>query len=276
MLGAKSYTNGVPRPYINVSGVDAQAVIVVDRNGIGVKHIDYFPGSEDTDLITYEYYGVNTETPTATNDLKVLSDYISGTDRQIILRVGDTPIAGFVYSVYSGSIIASYLVQSGDTANDVRDAIIAEIDATSWGTTVVCTPIGSDRIQIDITGTSVDLFTKIGSQIFKKGYYVIISTISYIIEEKTDPFTWPTLSTPPTSLAFGLLVPLTGSVEAYLTDALSTYTYNDSMTGAVTITAIATSSNVPFNQCVIDETAQKIWFTEDLSYGEIIKVFYKT
>lgn len=276
MLGASTYTNGVPRPYINVSGIDAQDVIIVDRNGIGVKHITYFPGSEDVDLLTYEYYGVKTETPTATNDLKVLSDYISGTDRQIILRVGDTPIAGFVYSVYSGSIIASYLVQSGDTANDVRDAIITEIDATSWGTTVVCTAIGSDRIQIDITGTSVDLFTKIGSQIFKKGYYVVISTISYIIEEKTDPFTWPTLSTPPTSLAFGLLVPLTGSVEAYLTDALSTYTYSDSVTGTVTITAIATSTNVPFNQCVIDEVNQKIWFTEDLSYGEIIKVFYKT
>jgi hypothetical protein len=276
MLGTSIYTNGVPRPYINVSGIDAADVIVVDRNGIGVKHVNYFSGSDTTNLITYEYYGVKTETPTATNDLKVLSSYVSGSDRQIIMRVGSTPIAGFVYSVYHDSIIAHYVVQTGDTAEDVRDAVINEIDATSWGTTVVCTPIGTDRIQIDITGTTVDLFTKIGSQIFKKGYYVILSTVSYIIEEKTDLFAFPTLSTAPTSLAYSLLVPLSTSVETYLTDALSTYTYTESVTGTVNVTAVPSAENVPFNECVIDEAAQKVWFTEDLSFGEIIKLLYKT
>ena len=275
MIGASTYTNGVTRPYINVSGIDAQDVIVVDRNGIGVKHITYFPGSEETDLITYEYYGVQAATPTSTNDLKVLSSFVSGGDRQIILRVGDIPIAGYVYEVYNGSTIASYLVQTGDTTEDVRDGVIAEIDATSWGTTVVCTPIGTNRIQIDITGT-LDLFTSIGTQIFKKGYYVIISTVSYIVEQKTDPLTWPTLSTPPTSLAYTLLTALTTSVETYLTDPLSTYTYNETVTGTVEITAVPSSSNVPFNQCVIDELQQKVWFHDDLSYGEIIKLIYKT
>jgi hypothetical protein len=275
MIGASTYVNGVTRPYINVSGIDAQDVIVVDRNGIGVKHIDYFPGSEETDLITYEYYGVQAATPTTGNELRVLSSFVSGGDRQIILRVGDTPIPGYVYEVYNGSIIASYLVQTGDTVTDVRDGVIDAIDATDFGTTIVCTPIGSDRIQIDITGT-LDLFTSIGTQIFKKGYYVIISTVSYIIEEKTDPLTWPTLSTPPTSLAYTLLAPLTTTVEAYLTDPLSNYTYTETVTGTVDITAVPSSSNVPFNQCVIDELQQKVWFHDDLSFGEIIKLIYKT
>ena len=276
MIGASTYVNGVPRPYINVSGIDAQDVIVVDRNGIGVKHLTYFPGSETLDLITYEYYGVTAATPTIGNDLKVLSNFISGTDRQIILRVGDTPIAGYVYEVYYDSIIASYLVQSGDTVTDVRDAIIAAIDNESWGTTVVCTAIGSDRIQIDITGTLVNLLTRIGTQIYKKGYYVIISTVSYIIEEKTDPNTWPTLSSPPVSLAYTLLIPLTTSVEAYLTDPLSNYIYAETVTGSVEVTAVPSASNVPFNQCVIDELQQKVWFPDDLSFGEIIKLIYKT
>lgn len=275
MIGQSTYINGVPRPYINVSGIDAQDVIVVDRNGIGVKHITYFPGSEETDLITYEYYGVKSETPTINNDLKILSSFVSGGDRQIIMRVGDTPIPGYVYEVYNGSTIASYLVQTGDTTTDVRDAVIDAIDMTDFGTTIVCTPIGSNRIQIDIIGT-LDLFTSIGRQIFKKGYYVIISTVSYIIEEKTDPLTWPTLTSPPVSLAYTLLIPLTTSVETYLTDPLSNYTYTETVTGTVEVTAVPSAANVPFNQCVIDELQQKVWFTEDLSFGEIIKLIYKT
>lgn len=275
MLSTKTYTVGVSRPYVNVSGVDSDKVIVVDRNGIGVKHITYFPGSEVVDLITYQYYGVKTETPTLTNDLKVLSNFVSGTDRQIILRVGDTPIAGYVFSVFYDSIIASYLVQSGDTAEDVRDAIIAAIDNESWGTTVVCTPIGTNRIQIDITGTTVNLQTKIGSQIYKKGYYVKINGISYIIEEKTDPNGYPTLSIAPTSLAFSLLIPIATSVEVHVTDALSAYTYSESSSSTVEITAIPSKTNVPFNQCVIDEALQQVWFPDDLSYGETIKIFEK-
>jgi hypothetical protein len=275
MIGQSTYINGVPRPYINVSGIDAQDVIVVDRNGIGVKHTTFFPGSENTDLITYEYYGVKAETPTTNNDLKILSSFVSGGDRQIIMRVGDTPIPGYVYEVYNGSTIASYLVQTGDTTTDVRDGVIDAIDMTDFATTIVCTPIGANRIQIDIAGT-LDLFTSIGRQIFKKGYYVIISTVSYIIEEKTDPLTWPTLTSPPVSLAYTLLIPLTTSVETYLTDPLSNYTYTEIMTGTVEVTAVPSAANVPFNQCVIDELQQKVWFTEDLSFGEIIKLIYKT
>lgn len=275
MISAKSYHNGAVRPYVNTYNVSSDKVIVVDRNGIGVQHITYFPGSEEHDLITYEYYGVKTETPTATNDLKVLSNIVSGTDRQILLKVGDAPLPGFTYSVFYDSIIASHLIQSGDTTEDVRDAIILAIDGESWGTTVVCTPIGTNRIQIDITGTTVNLETKIGSQIFKKGYYVNIGGTSYIIEEKTDPNAYPTLSTPPTSLAFKLLKAISTSVEVYLTDALSTYTYTETVTGTVDITAVPSKSNVPFNQCVVDSDLQQVWFNDDLSIGEIIKIFEK-
>ena len=275
MFSAKVYTVPISRPYLEVSNLISDNVIVVDRNGIGVQHITYFPGSDTVDVKTYEWYGVKTETATFTNSLTILSNTIIGSDREIIIRVGASPIAGYVFSIYYDSIIASYLVQPGDTVQDVRDALIDAIDNESWTTTVVATPIGLNRIQIDITGTTVDMLTKIGSQRYKKGYYVTIAGINYIIEEKVDANTWPTLSTLGSSYAYSLLFPLPGSVESYLNEPNTTYSYSESVTGSTEITAIPSASSVPYGQCVLDQFQQRIWFPDDLGYGELIKIFQK-
>jgi hypothetical protein len=275
MFSTKVYTVPISRPYLEVSNLISDNVIVVDRNGIGVQHITYFPGSETVDVKTYEWYGVKTETATFTNSLTILSNTIIGSDREIIIRVGSAPVPGYVFSIYYGSIIASYLIQSGDTTEDVRDALIAAIDNESWGTTVVATAIGLNRFQIDISGTTVDMLTKIGTQKYKKGYYVTIVGINYIIEEKVDTNTWPTLSTLGLSYAYSLLFTLPGSVESYLTEPNSTYSYNESITGSTAITGIPSASSVPYGQCVVDQYQQRIWFPDDLGYGELIKIFQK-
>lgn len=275
MLSAKTYTVPVSRPYLEVTNLRSDKVIIVDRNGIGVQHLTYFPGTETYDVKTYEWYGVKTETSTFGNSFAILSNTIIGSDRQIIAMVGETPVVGYVFSIYYYSIIASYLVQSGDTTENVRDALISAINSTYWTTTVVCSTIGSNMIQIDITGTTVDMLTKVGTQKFKKGYYITIAAINYILEEKVDANTWPTLSTIGTSYAYSLLFPLPGSVESYLNEPNTTYTYSESITDTTEVTGIPSASSVPFGQCVLDQYQQRIWFHDDLGYGELIKIFQK-
>jgi hypothetical protein len=275
MYGSKAYPVLLQQPYIDVYGMVASDVVCVDRNGIGVKHGTAFSGTETVDVKTYEWYGIKPETSTQFNSLIVLSNSIIGSDRQIILRIGSVPIIGFVYSVYYDSIIASYVVQAGDTTEDVRDGLKAAIDAESWGTTVTTTNIGLNRIQIDITGTAIDFTTQLGSQKYKKGYYVTIVGVNYIIEQKVSTSGWPTLTTLGASYAYALLIPISGTVESYLNEAGAIYTYTDSVTGSTDILGIPNAASVPFGECIVDQNQQRIWFNDNLAFGEIIKVFEK-
>lgn len=275
MIGYKSYQVGDNLPYVNVNSVVADRVLVVDRNGIGVKHSSSFSGTETVDVKTFEWYGLKQETTTSTNYLSQLSNSIIGSDRQIILRVGPIPIPGFVFAIYYGSIIAQYLVQTGDTDEDVRDGLISAINGESWGTTIVCTPIGINRIQLDITGTDVNPLIRVGSQLYRKGYYVTIAGINYILEEAQSTTGWPALSSVGASYAYALLNKIIGSVESYLFQPLTIINYSEAVTDTTDITAIPSATGVTFNECVVDELQQRIWFYENLNIGEIIKVIYR-
>ena len=275
MYGYKTYPVLLEQPYIDVFGLISNSVVVVDRNGIGVKHNTSFSGTETVDVKTYEWYGIKPETASTFNSLTILSNSIIGSDRQILLRVGSAPVEGFVYSVFYDSIIASYVVQAGDTAEDVRDGLIAAIDNESWGTTVVTTPISVNRIQVDITGTDINFTAQLGSQKYKKGYYVTIVGVNYIIEQMISTTGWPTLTPLGASYAYSLLLSISGSVESYLNEAGATYVYTESVTGSTEITAIPNAGSVTAGECIVDEQQQRIWFSENLAFGEIIKVFQR-
>lgn len=275
MIGYKSYQVGDNLPYVNVNSVVAGRVLVVDRNGIGVKHSSSFSGTETVDVKTFEWYGLKQETTASTNYLSQLSNSIIGIDRQIILRVGSIPIPGSVFAIYYGSIIAQYLVQTGDTDEDVRDGLISAINGESWGTTIVCTPIGLNRIQLDITGTDVNPLIRVGSQLYRKGYYVTIAGINYILEEAQSTTGWPTLTVVGASYAYALLNKIIGSIYSYLFQPLTIIDYTEAVTDTTDITAIPSATGVTFNECVVDELQQRIWFYENLNIGEIIKVIYR-
>lgn len=273
MYGSRSYTVVSVQPYIDVLGIVADNVVVVDRNGIGLKHTTFFTGTQNVSVKTYEWYGVIQSTVGVGNFLLTLSNSIVGSDRVILYQVGASPVAGTVYSVYYGSIIASYVAQSGDTTQDVRNGLKAAIDAESWGTTVTTTSISTNRLQVDITGTSVNFSVQVGTQKYKKGYYTTIAGINYILVEAEATNAYPTLPALGVSYAYSLLVPISGTVEAYLSQPLTVYTYSESTTGNTDITAYPQVGSVPVGQCVVDENQQRVWFDGDLNYGEIIKIF---
>lgn len=263
------------QPYVEVAGITADNVIAVDRNGIGVEHLTYFSGTQTVSVKTYLWYGVIQSTVNTNNTIITLTNSIVGSDRIIVYRIGTTPVAGTVYSVYYGNIIAKYAVQTGDTTQMVRDGLKAAIDGESWGTTVTTTSIGTNRIQVDITGTTVNFQTQIGTQKYKKGYYTTIAGINYILVEAEALNAYPTLPALGVSYAYNLLIPIAGTVEDYLYQPLSVYEYSESVTGSTDILAFPQLSGVQANKCVVDQNQQRVWFDANLNFGEIIKIFQK-
>jgi len=275
MYGARTYNIVAVQPYIDVVGLIAQDVVIIDRNGIGIKHSTAFGGTQTVNVYTYEWYGIRLGSLSSGNYLITISNTLTGGNREILYEFGPTPVAGTTYSVYYGSTIAKYRVASGNTTTNVRDGLKSAIDAATWGTTVTTTSVSTNRLRVNITGSTVNLVTQLGTEKYKKGRYTTISGINYIIIEQEAATAYPTLPSVAASYAFTALTPITGTVEAYLSEPLTAYTYSDSLTTTTSITGIPVVGSVTAGECVVDETAQRIWFDADLNFGEIIKVFQK-
>jgi hypothetical protein len=275
MYGARTYNIVAVQPYIDVVGLIAQDVVIIDRNGIGIKHSTAFGGTQTVNVYTYEWYGIRLGSLSSGNYLITISNTLTGGNREILYEFGPTPVAGTTYSVYYGSTIAKYRVASGNTTTNVRDGLKSAIDAATWGTTVTTTSVSTNRLRVNITGATVNLVTQLGTEKYKKGRYTTISGINYIIIEQEAATAYPTLPAVAASYAFTALTPITGTVEAYLSEPLTAYTYTDSLTTTTSITGIPVVGSVTAGECVVDETAQRIWFDADLNFGEIIKVFQK-
>lgn len=262
-------------PYIDTVGVVAQDVVIIDRNGIGVKHTFSFGGTQTHDVYTYEWYGVRLGSLSSGNWLITLSTVLSGGIRTILYQFGPTPTVGSTYSVYYGSTIAKYTVQAGNNTAAVRNGLKAAIDAASWGTTVTTTSISTNQLQVVIQGATVNFTTQLGTQKFKKGRYVTISGINYIIIEQESPTAYPTLPAVAASYAYTALTPIVGTVQAYLSEPLTASTYSASLTTTTQITGFPLVGSVNPGEAVVDESAQRIWFDGNLNFGEKIKVFQK-
>jgi hypothetical protein len=275
MYGSRTYTVLAEQAYIDVVGMVAQDVVIIDRNGIGVRHTAAFGGTQTADVYTYEWYGVRLGSLSSGNYLITISNILSGGNRTILYEFGPTPTAGSTYSVYYGSIIAKYTVQSGDNTTAVRNGLKAAIDAASWGTTVTTSSVSTNRLQVNITGAVVNFTTQLGTQKFKKGRYTTLSGVNYIIIEQESPTAYPTLPAVAASYAYTALVPIVGTVQNYLNEPLTASTYSASLTTTTQITGIPVVGSVTPGQAVVDESAQRIWFDSNLNIGEVIKVFQK-
>jgi hypothetical protein len=275
MYGSRTYTVTDAQPYIETVGVIAQDVVIIDRNGIGVRHTNAFGGTQVADVYTYEWYGVRLGSLSSGNWLITLSNVLSGGIRTILYEFGPNPTAGSTYSVYYGSTIAKYTVQAGNNTAAVRNGLKSAIDAASWGTTVTTTAVSTNRLQVVITGAVVNFTTQLGTQKFKKGRYVTISGINYIIIEQESPTAYPVLPSVAASYSFGSLTAIVGTVQNYLDEPLTASTYSASLTTSTNITDVPVVGSVTPGQAVVDESAQRIWFDATLNFGEVIKVFQK-
>lgn len=278
MYKAYQFTVTDVQPYLPIFGIYASDVLVVDRNGIGIKHSTNFGGSAVFTVYTYEYYQVKQITISSGNYLIPVVDEIvfsPSIERTMVFEVGPTPTVGVVYSLYFDQVVAKYKVQVGDTTEDVRDGLESAVNAASWGTTIVVTPLYTNQLQLVITGDTVYPRYQLGQEKYKKGYYVIIDGYYYILYQAESFIAYPILPSIAVSYSINSITKLIGNVEGSLYEPYSQYFYSTSVGGSTEITDIPTIGSVNPGECVIDVFNQKIWFDANLNFGEIIKLFTK-
>lgn len=282
MYKAFQYKVQQSEPYIDLAGIYADNVVIVDRNGIGIKHDTTFSGGAiGVDVYTYLYYQVKATQITASDYIiPIYEDFvIDPRSLEVVYEFGPTPTVGLVYSIYFGNLVAKYKVVTGNTTMHVRDAIKAAVDALIFpvGATVTTASVSTNRLQINLTGNFVYPTIQLGQEKYKKGYYSQYQSKYYILYEAESTTAFPTLPAVAASYALNAvtLLPLGVTPLGYLSEPNTQYTYSDSVTNTTTLTEIPAIGNVPMGECVIDYYNQRIWFDGNLNVGEIIKIFQK-
>ena len=276
MVNVKTYPVNTPGAYVNTSGITAADVLVVDRNGIGVKHSASFnTGTNTEDIIEYQWYGVRPATRPSGTYLLEMSEVLTSVDRTYIYRVGPSPAVGFVFTVYSGTKIAKYRVQSGDTTQNVRDGLQAAIDALSWGFSVTTTAVGVNSIEVVVGDTTNELTNLVGQEKYKNGYYTIIGGVTFIVFEQESTTSQPALPAVAASYNYTALKPTPSLITTYLLEPLYIINYDEGTATPANINGVPIIGNVPANECVVYDFGQKIYFHLPLVAGEIINVISK-
>ena len=276
MVTVKTYISPAAQSYIDTSGIVAADVIVVDRNGIGVTHSTIFnTGTNTQDIIAYEWYGVKPQTRPPGTFLIEISEVIGATDRTYVFRVGPSPSAGWAYTLYFGAILAVYTSQAGDTATDVRDGLVAAVNAQTWGVSVTATAQSTNELEVVVDDLTTTLTNLVGKEKWKNGYYCTITGVNYIVLEQESTTAQPALPAVAASYNFTALTVMPSDIQTYLTEPLYITSFSESVAGSANINGVPIVGNVPANECVVYEFGQKIYFELPLLAGEVINVISK-
>ena len=276
MVSVKTYIVPAAQSYVDTSGIVAADVMVVDRNGIGVKHSTTFnTGTNTEDIKAYQWYGVRPQTRPPGTFLIEISEVIGSTDRTYVFRVGPSPSAGWTYTLYFGSILAVYTSQSGDTATDVRDGLVAAVNAQTWGVSMTATAQSTNELEVVVDDLTTTLTNLVGKEKWKNGYYVTISGTNYIVLEQESTTAQPALPAVGASYDFVDLTVMPSDIQTYLTEPLYITSFSESVAGAANISGVPIVGNVPPNECVVYQFGQRIYFELPLLAGEIINVISK-
>jgi hypothetical protein len=274
---ANTYKVNDALDYVPVIGTIGNKVLVVDRNGIGVKHtVNFATGATSTATSTFSWYGVKLITLTINQWLLTISNSVMSGQRTVIYEIGSVVVVGRTYAVLYGNQIAKYTVQSGDTATSVRNGLKSAIDAVSWtGFTVTTTSVSTNRLQLVINNVNVNFTTYLGQQKWKKGRYATISGVIYILEYIDSTTSEPSLPALAASYQFANLTTAPLGLDAYLDEPLTGKVLTTGSGSTTDIISFPGPINVLANECVVSEALQRIYFSEVLAIGEVIKVFQK-
>ncbi len=276
MVSVKTYIAPAAQAYVDTTGIVAADVMVVDRNGIGVKHSTSFnTGTNSEDIKAYQWYGVRPQTRPPGTFLIEISEVIGSTDRTYVFRVGPSPSTGWTYTLYYGSILAVYTSQAGDTATDVRDGLVAAVNAQTWGVSVTATAQSTNELEVVVNDLTTTLTNLVGKEKWKNGYYTVISGTNYIVLEQESTTSQPSLPAVAASYNFTSLSVIPSTIQAYLNEPLYITSFSESVAGSANINGAPVIGNVPANECVVYEFGQRIYFELPLNAGEIINVISK-
>ena len=129
MITSRTYQVVDEVAYIPVVSIVASDVLVVDRNGIGVRHDASFTGSQSEDVLSFNWLGISLSVVTS-GDYFIRISNLGNLTQTWLLSPVNTP--GVVYIIWLGDKAAFYIVQPGDTTATVRNALVTRVNAVSW------------------------------------------------------------------------------------------------------------------------------------------------
>ena len=274
MITSRSYTVEFEQDFIPVVSIVTTDVLVVDRNGIGVRHDASFQGSPTVATIkSFQWRGLYTNF-VSTADFFIRITNLGNLSSTWL--IGPAPTTGVAYVIWLGDITAFYITQSGDDVTDVRDGLVAAVNAASWGFSVTCTAVGADKIRI-VTAAQTFWAYSMAKVVYKSGLYVTLSGSDYMISESQSGTGYPAIPAKVANYDFGDLVLMPSGLLQWLrVPSQAAYSLIEANLGTSNINNIPTVPGaVPVGECVIDQAQQRIYFDGILNYGEKIKVISK-
>ena len=273
MITSRTYQVVDEVAYIPVVSIVASDVLVVDRNGIGVRHDASFTGSQSEDVLSFQWLGISLSVVTA-GDYFIRISNLGNLTQTWLLSPVNTP--GVVYIIWLGDKAAFYIVQPGDTTAQVRNALVTRVNAVSWGFTATATAVGTDKIRI-VTSVPTFWAYSLGKPIYKSGLYTIIDVTGYMITEAQSNTGYPAIPAKAASYQFADLSEMPNGLAEFLrVPNQAHYTISQTNLGSTNILNVPSIAGaVPAGQCVINQSEQRIYFDAPLAFNEIIKVITK-
>lgn len=274
MITSRSYPVVANVDYIEATSLVAADVLVVDRNGIGVRHDATFSSTPVvSDIIAFEWIGLYT-------NFVVTSDFFIritnlGNKTQTWL-IGPATTRNVAYVIWIGPVFAYYITQNGDNKTNVRNGLLAAVNAASWGFTFTATAVGTDKIRI-VTPEQRFFAYSLAKAKYKSGLYTKLSGVDYLISSLENDTDYPPVPVPAASYDFGnlTLMPL-GLLEYLKVPSQPAYEIYELNEGPANILKVPNlPSSVPVGQCVVNEAEQRVYFHENLGFGETIKIISK-
>jgi hypothetical protein len=274
MITSRTYPVVANVDYIEATSLVASDVLVVDRNGIGVRHDATFSSTPvASDIIAFEWVGLYTNFVTDSDFFIRITNLGNKTQTWLI---GPAPSPNVAYVIWMGPVFAYYITQSGDDKTDVRDGLLASVNAASWGFTFTATAVATDKIRI-VTPDQQFFAYSLAKAKYKSGLYTILSGAAYLISSLESDTDYPPVPLPALSYDFGNLTLMPLGLLEYLKvpsqPAYEIYELNEGPSDILKVPNLP--SSVPVGQCVVNEAEQRVYFHENLGFGETIKIISK-
>ena len=127
MITSRSYTVEFEQDYMPVISIVASNVLVVDRNGIGVRHDASFQGAPTVaNIKSFQWRGLYTNFVSTADFFIRITNLGNLTSTWLI---GPAPTPGVAYVIWLGDLTAFYITQTGDNVTNVRNGLVSAVNA---------------------------------------------------------------------------------------------------------------------------------------------------
>jgi hypothetical protein len=264
---------------IVVPPVPSTDLLEVSRNGIGMLRSGGGTETVTTNVIQFNRLSEGAGSAVAGKYIIPTSTVNTLTTRTVTYEIGPTITAGDVYVFKLNAFLStSYVVLGGDTVTDVRDGLQAAVDGYSWGGTVTCSAVSTNRFSVTAPISMIFTYFIVYGEVYlyQIGYYVVLSGKQYLVT-KSESFTaYPIIASPEPSYAFNALTLMPSGLIAYINNpSYAQVDFYETGFGSTDITGVSTAAAIGQGKYFYDEATQTLTFSEPLQPGEYIKMLYK-